>query len=47
MKFYRFSGVTFYDCINTTYQFIKPFFFYNKMTIIEEYGAFNKSYAKN
>ena len=25
MKFYRLSDATFYDCINTTYQFIKPF----------------------
>ena len=28
------------DCINTTYQFIKPFLDY-KMPIFEEYGAFN------
>ena len=26
MKFYRLSGAIFYDCINTIYQFIKPFF---------------------
>ena len=25
MKFYRLSGATFYDRINTIYQFIKPF----------------------
>ena len=25
LKFYRLTGATFYDCINTTYQFIKPF----------------------
>ena len=25
MKVYRLSGATFYDCINTLYQFIKPF----------------------
>ena len=25
MKFYRLSSATFYDCINTMYQFIKPF----------------------
>ena len=25
MKFYRLSDATFYDCINTIYQFIKPF----------------------
>ena len=34
------SNVTFYDCINTIYQYIKPFFFLNKMSIFEEYGAF-------
>ena len=39
MKFYRLSGPTFYDCINTIYQFIKPFLD-NKMFIFEEYGAF-------
>ena len=33
------SGATFYDCINTIYQFIKPFLD-NKMSIFEEYGAF-------
>ena len=37
--FYRLSGATFYDCINTIYQFIKPFLD-NKMSIFEEYGAF-------
>ena len=26
LKFYRLSNVTFYDHINTIYQFIKPFF---------------------
>ena len=30
----------FHDCINTIYQFIKPFL-ENKMSIFEEYGAFN------
>ena len=25
LRFYRLSGVTFYDCINIIYQFIKPF----------------------
>ena len=39
MKFYRLSGATFYDCINTIYQFIKPFLD-DKMSIFEEYGAF-------
>ena len=33
------SGATFYDRINTIYQFIKPFL-NNKMSIFEEYGAF-------
>ena len=31
---------TFYDCINTIYQFIKAFLD-NKMSIFEEYWAFN------
>ena len=39
LKFYRLSGATFYDCINTIYQFIKAFLD-NKMSIFEEYGAF-------
>ena len=39
LKFYRTSGATFYDCINTIYQFIKPFLEI-KMSILEEYGAF-------
>ena len=33
------SAATFYDCIHTIYQFIKPFLD-NKMSIFEEYGAF-------
>ena len=41
LKFYKLSGATFYDCINTIYQFIKPFLD-NKMSIFEEYGAFKK-----
>ena len=42
MKFYRLYDATFYDCIYTIYQYIKPFFFFlkNKMSIFEEYGAF-------
>ena len=40
MKFYRQSDATFYDLINTIYQFIKPFLD-KKMSIFEEYGAFN------
>ena len=39
LKFYRMSGATFYDCIYTICQFIKPFLD-NKMSIFEEYGAF-------
>ena len=39
MKFYRHSGATFYDSINTIYQFIN-FFLDNKMSIFMEYGAF-------
>ena len=35
----RVSDATFYDCINTIYQFIEPFLD-NKMSIFEEYGAF-------
>ena len=31
-KFHRLPGATFYDCINTIYQFIKPFLD-NKMSI--------------
>ena len=42
MKFYRLSDVTFYDHINYIYQFIKLFLDKKKMTIFEEYGAFNK-----
>ena len=40
LKFYRLSGATFYNCSNTIYQIIKPFLD-NKMSIFEEYGAFN------
>ena len=39
LKVYRLLGATFYDRINTIYQFIKPFLD-NKMSIFEEYGAF-------
>ena len=42
LKFYRLSGATFYDCINTIYQFIKPFLD-NKKSSFEEYGAFKAS----
>ena len=39
LKFYRLSGATFYDCIDTMYQFIKSFLD-TKISIFEEYGAF-------
>ena len=39
LKFYRLLGATFYDCINTIYQYIQPFLD-NKMSISEGYGAF-------
>ena len=38
LKSYRLSVTTFYDCINTIYQIIKPFFD-NEMSISEEYGV--------
>ena len=43
LKFCRLSDATFYDCINTIYQFIKPFLD-NKISIFKEYGAFNTEY---
>ena len=36
LKFYRLVGATFYDCINTIYQFTKRFLD-NIMSIFEEY----------
>ena len=39
MKLYKLSDNTFYDCINTIYQFVKPFL-ETKMSVFEEYGAF-------
>ena len=42
LKFYRLSDATFYNCINTIYQFIKPFLD-NRMSLFEEYGAFKVS----
>ena len=36
------QAVTFYDCINTIYQIIKTFL-NNKISIFEEYGAFNSA----
>ena len=41
MKFYRLSDAIFYYLINTIYQFIKPLL--DKMSILEEYGAFKMS----
>ena len=45
LKFYRLPDATFYDCINTIYQFIKPFLDNNltEMSIFEEYRAFKQS----
>ena len=37
--FYRLSGATFYDCINSIHTFINSFWD-NKMSIFEEHGAF-------
>ena len=40
---------SFYDCISSMYQFIKPYLD-NKMSILEEYGAFKNihlSQSKN
>ena len=41
MKVYMLSGTTFYDCINTIYQFIEPFLD-SKRPISEEYRAFKE-----
>ena len=38
-EIFRLSGATFYDSINTIYQFIKPFLEKKNMSIFEEYGA--------
>ena len=40
LKFYKLSDATFYDPINTIYQFIEPFLD-KKYLFVEEYGAFN------
>ena len=45
LKFYRLSGATLYDYINTIYQFIKSLLD-NKMTIFEEYRAIKKKTNK-
>ena len=39
LKFYKLSDATFNNCINTIYQFIKPFLD-NKISVFEEYEAF-------
>ena len=39
----KLSDATFYDCINTIYQFIKPFLD-NKMYIFGEYATFKRSW---
>ena len=41
-KFYILSPATFYDCINTIYQFINISLI--KMSIFEEYGVLNIVY---
>ena len=43
MEFYRLSEATFYDRIDTIYQCIK-LFLDTKISIFEEYGAFNVMY---
>ena len=43
LKFYRLSDATFYDHINTIYQFMKPFLDKKKKSILEEYGAFKNT----
>ena len=43
LKFYRLSDATFYDYINTIYQSIKTFLD-KKMSMFEEYGAFNQEF---
>ena len=42
-EFYRLSDAAFYDCIITTYKFIKPFLD-NKISIFEEYRAFKQTH---
>ena len=41
MEFYRLSDATFYDRINTIYQFIKHVLDKKNVSIFQEYGAFN------
>ena len=45
-EIYRLSGATVYDYINTIYQFFKPFMDH-KMSIFEEYGAFNNDHFQS
>ena len=42
MKFLRLSDATFYDRLNTIYQFIKPFL--DKNVIFYEYGALEDTF---
>ena len=44
----RLSRATFYDCLNTIYQFIKSFL-ENEMSVFKEYGSFEHviSYASS
>ena len=43
LKFYKLSGATYCDPINTIYQFIEPFLDKTKLSVFEEYGAFKFS----
>ena len=46
MKFYKLSGAKFYDCINSIYQFIKPYLD-GKMSIFVKCGAFKQHLISN
>ena len=43
---WNFTGCQSPRCINTIYQFIRPFLDKKKMSIYEEYGAFNNQCGK-
>ena len=43
LKFYRLADVTFYDRINTIYQFIRTLTWIKKNVYFEDYAAFEKS----
>ena len=46
LKFYRLSDATFYDCINNVYIILLNFSWI-KISIFEEYGAFNDDKKKS